>query len=169
MPGLIEVARLCGFANLRPEPQSTPDLIAGLASAARVRTLSSRQRYELIASSEDWWDRYDIVESWFEDSDAAQAALDKARSARAAETALWKWLETRRDWWARILARAAEVLEAARGCPVFRLSIRSADNREAEIGVQQDLEHEIEDLCRMCRVALFLNPRRRALEAIPYP
>jgi hypothetical protein len=113
VPGLIEVARLCGFASLRPEQKSTSDLIAGLVSAARVRTLSPRQRDELIACSEDWWDRYDIVESWFEDSDAAQAALDKARGARAAETALWKWLETRRDWWARILARAAEVLEAA--------------------------------------------------------
>jgi yecA family protein len=67
----------------------------------------------LITASEEWWDRHETIESWFEDSDAAHSVLDKARSAKSAETALWKWLETRRDWWARILARSADVLETA--------------------------------------------------------
>ena len=39
--------------------------------------------------------------------------LDKARTARSVEAALLKWLDTRRDWRARILVRAAEVLESA--------------------------------------------------------
>ena len=112
-PGLIEVVRICGFAGLRPEVKSTPDLIADLASALSVQTLPPRQHGDLIAASEEWWDRHETIESWFEDSDAAHAVLDKARSAKSAETALWKWLETRRDWWARILARSANVLETA--------------------------------------------------------
>lgn len=113
VPGLIEVARICGFTDLRPEPKSTSDLIAHLASTATVLALPPRQQGALILASEGWWDRHAIVESWFEESDEAHAVLDRARSARAAETALWKWLETRRDWWARILARSADVLEAA--------------------------------------------------------
>ena len=113
VPGLIEVVRLCGFAGLRPEVQSTPDLIADLASTRAVQALPPRQHGDLITASEEWWDRHETIESWFEDSDAAHAVLDKARSAKSAETALWKWLETRRDWWARILARSANVLETA--------------------------------------------------------
>jgi len=113
VPGLIEVVRLCGFAGLRPEVQSTPDLIADLASTRAVQALPPRQHGDLITASEEWWDRHETIESWFEDSDAAHSVLDKARSAKSAETALWKWLETRRDWWARILARSADVLETA--------------------------------------------------------
>ena len=113
VPGLIAVVRLCGFAGLRPELKSTPDLIADLASTRAVQALPSRQHKDLITASEEWWDRHETIESWFEDSDAAHAVLDKARSAKSAETALWKWLETRRDWWARILARSADVLETA--------------------------------------------------------
>ena len=113
VPGLIEVVRLCGFAGLRPEVKSTPDLIADLASTRAVQALPPRQHGDLITASEEWWDRHETIESWFEDSDAAHSVLDKARSAKSAESALWKWLETRRDWWSRILARAADVLETA--------------------------------------------------------
>lgn len=113
VPGLIEVVRLCGFAGLRPEVKSTPDVIADLTSTRAVQALPPRQHGDLITASEEWWDRHETIESWFEDSDAAHSVLDKARSAKSAETALWKWLETRRDWWARILARSADILETA--------------------------------------------------------
>lgn len=114
VPGLIEVVRLCGFAGLRPEAKSTADLIADLESTPVVKALAPRQLAALISASEEWWDRHETLDSWFEDSDAAHAVLGKARSAKSGETALWKWLDGRRDWWARILARSAEVLEAAR-------------------------------------------------------
>ncbi|MEH7830581.1 UPF0149 family protein, partial [Gemmobacter denitrificans] len=114
VPGLIEVVRLCGFAGLRPEAKSTADLIADLESTPVVKALVPRQLAALITASEEWWDRHETIDSWFEDSDAAHAVLGKARSAKSGESALWKWLDGRRDWWARILARSAEVLEAAR-------------------------------------------------------
>lgn len=113
VPGLIEVVQLSGFSGLRPEAKSTPDLVADLASPRALQALPPRQHGDLISSSKEWWDRHGTIESWFEDSDAAHAVLDKARSAKATETALWQWLETRRDWWARILARSADVLETA--------------------------------------------------------
>lgn len=113
VPGLIEVTRSCGLTALRPDPKSTSELVADLEATMGITALSPQQRGKLINDSEDWWDRYEILESWFEESDAAHAVLAKARSARTAEAALWTWLETRRDWWARIFARAADACEAA--------------------------------------------------------
>lgn len=112
-PGLIEVAGLCGLGNLRPEPATTGDLIARLAAAPRIAALSAQARGKLVNASEGWWERHHIVQSWFEESDSAQELLDQPRSPRALDSALWAWLETRRDWWARIVAHAAALLEAA--------------------------------------------------------
>lgn len=113
VPGLIDLAQLCGFFALRPETSSTADLLVRLPVAAALSTSSPKARAELIASSDELWERLDFMDSWFEDSDAAQDLLSKARNTKAAETALWKWLETRCDWWARIFARTAEVFGAA--------------------------------------------------------
>lgn len=112
-PGLIEVTELCGLDLLRPETVSTETLIANLPAVERLRSLSAQARGKLINASEDWWDRHEIVHSWFEESDHAHEALDGARSPRGVEAALWRWLETRRNFWARLVARAADVLAAA--------------------------------------------------------
>ncbi len=112
-PGLIEVAELCGFDRLRPEAVTTETLIGALPATERLRSLSAQARGKLINASEGWWDRHEIVRSWFEESDHAHEVLEGTRSPRGVEAALWRWLETRRDFWARIVARAADVLAAA--------------------------------------------------------
>jgi hypothetical protein len=112
-PGLIEVAALCGLADLRPAPRGTEDILAGLAAAARVAALPAAAFGRLVGSSRQWWDRHDILQSWFEEHDDACALILGQPDPAAAEAALWAWLEGRRDWWAGIVARAAEVLDAA--------------------------------------------------------
>ncbi len=112
-PGLIEIAELCGFDPLRAETITTEALIESLPAAARLRTLSAQARGKLINASEDWWNRHDIIQSWFEESDPAHEVLEGTRGPRGVEAALWRWIETRRDYWARLVARAAEVLAAA--------------------------------------------------------
>ena len=112
-PGLIEIAGLCGFSALRPEFVTTGALVAALPATTQLANLSAPARGKLINASEDWRDRHGIVQSWFEESDSAHDLLAAKRSPRALESALWKWLETRRDWWARIIARGADVLLAA--------------------------------------------------------
>jgi hypothetical protein len=112
-PGLLDIAENCGFTALRPEPVTTEALIAGLPGATRIAGLSAQARGKLINASEDWWDHHEIVRSWFEDSDHAHEALEGKRSPRSVDSALWKWLETRREFWARLIARGAEVLAAA--------------------------------------------------------
>jgi len=111
--GLIEVAELCGLDKLRPEAVTTEALIAALPVTDRIRGLSAQARGKLINASEGWWDRHEIVQSWFEESDHAHEVLEGRHSPRALDSALWRWLETRRDFWARLVARAADVLTAA--------------------------------------------------------
>ncbi len=112
-PGIIEVAEHCGLNSLRPESRTTEALIADLPGAEHIRNLSTQARSKLINASEHWWDRHSIAGSWFEDSDHAHEALEGEQSQSASETALWRWLETRRDFWTRIVACAADVLAAA--------------------------------------------------------
>ncbi len=112
-PGLIEVSELCGIDLLRPEVVTTETLIDALPATERLRSLSAQARGKLINASADWWDRHEIVHSWFEESDHAHEVLEGTRSPRGMVAALWRWLETRRDFWARIVARSADVLAAA--------------------------------------------------------
>jgi len=112
-PGLIDVAALCGLTELRPRQIETEALLAGLASHARVSALSPQKRGRLIKASADWWERHEIVRYWFEDSDDAQEQMERSSGPRATEAALWRWLETRRGWWAHQIARGAAMLEAA--------------------------------------------------------
>ena len=111
--GLIEVAELCGLDKLRPEAVTTEALIAALPVAERIRGLSAPAQGKLINASEGWWDRHEIVQSWFEESDHAHEVLEGRHNPRALDAALWRWLETRRDFWARLVARAADVLAAS--------------------------------------------------------
>lgn len=111
-PGLVEVAALCGLADLRPEPRDTAAILAGLGATARLAALPARERGKRVAASRGWWDRHPMVHSWFEESDAT-AALFKGTPEPEAATALWGWFEGRRGWWAQIVARGAEVLDAA--------------------------------------------------------
>jgi Uncharacterised protein family (UPF0149) len=111
--GLVEIARICGFANLRPEAKTTDDLLQDIDPETRIRAKSPQARGRLINESEFWRDRFAIIESWFEESDALSKHLETAYNIRTFETALWKWLESRRDWWARIIARSAQVMVAS--------------------------------------------------------
>lgn len=112
-PGLVDVVTLCGMTELRPTRSDTEGLLEGLASHAKVIALPSQKRPQLVNASANWWDRHQIVENWFEDSDAVHDLMDRHQSSRAMESALWKWLETRRSWWAQVIARAAATLEAS--------------------------------------------------------
>jgi len=112
-PGLIEVAEICGFSELRPETYTPEALIAALPGAKRVGGLSARERSELIDDSEDWHERHDVVGSWFEESDDVHDIMQNAHGMPPRIEALWKWIEGRRNDWAMLVARSADVLAAA--------------------------------------------------------
>jgi yecA family protein len=111
--GLVEVARLCGFTDVRPEVITTEQLVQDSDPEGRIRAKSPQARGRLINESEFWRDRFAIIESWFEESDALSHHLDTCYSSRSFDKALWKWLESRRDWWTHNIARSARVLVAS--------------------------------------------------------
>jgi hypothetical protein len=111
-PGLIEIAELCGLSALRPEAWTLASTIAALPEAAQISALSAQARGKLITASEEWYEHHPMIKSWFDDSDAAYEMISQSRGARAVQADLWTHLETKRDWWATLIARAASVLSA---------------------------------------------------------
>ena len=112
-PGLVEAAELCGFANLRPKAVTTKELVDSLPAAKLIRGLEARGRTSLINASESWWQRHEVVSSWFEQNDAAHDILEAKGVRDPSTSVLWKWLRTRRDFWALHFARGADILSAA--------------------------------------------------------
>ena len=111
-PGLIDVAARCGLTTLRPAPSDTAELLTGLSVHADVSALSAQKRGRLINASKDWWGLHELLRYWHDESDDVREVLAAAHGARAADRALWTWLETRRDWWAHQIARCAALLDA---------------------------------------------------------
>ena len=111
-PGLIDVAARCGLTTLRPATSDTAELLTGLSVHADVSASSVQKRGRLINASKDWSGRHDLLRYWHDESDDAREVLAAARGPRAADRALWTWLETRRNWWAHQIARCAALLDA---------------------------------------------------------
>ncbi len=110
--GLIDVVEVCGIRELRPTPMSVRDWIARLDPDSELSRLSPQKLGRLINSSADWPDDYDLLQSWFEDSAAVREIMIEAITPRSREAALWRHLETRREWWASLIAKTAALLKA---------------------------------------------------------
>ncbi len=111
--GLVEIAQVCDLPALRPRSQTSSDLLSMLDPEGILSARSPQARGKLINASQSWLDDHQLTDSWFEDSDTSRDVLETPRAPRAKETALWNWLETRRDWWARIITSSAMLLQAS--------------------------------------------------------
>ena len=112
-PGLVDVAEVWPGTVLRPQPGDARAILAELDPEGAIAGLSPQARGRLVGESEDWPERFGLVETWFEDTAAVRALLDAATTERAARQRVWRHLEERRGWWALQCARSAAVLRAA--------------------------------------------------------
>jgi hypothetical protein len=112
-PGLIDIAEIWGADALAPAPTKTAALVAALDADGALATLSPQALGRLVARSADWSRTNALIGTWFEDKDAVRDIVDVAQSERACINALWRYLETRRHWWATMFARGAMTLRAA--------------------------------------------------------
>lgn len=110
-PGLIEVSDLCGLGAVRPQACDLDAVLEACPAFPRIAALSARERDALVKSTKDWVDETCLQMGWFDEGDGVHEALSSAPGARAGRAALWAWLETRRAWWARIIASSALVLD----------------------------------------------------------
>jgi hypothetical protein len=113
--GLVDVAEVCGLREVRPAAMAVEDWVAHLDPAGELSQLSPQKLGRLVNASAEWPDDYDLMQSWFEDSEAVRQILNEANTPRSCEAMLWRHLETRREWWARLIAKAAAVLKAGEG------------------------------------------------------
>ncbi len=116
--GMVDKVEIWGPEALLPTGSGAGDILATIGATQALAELSQAKSRALVQASEDWPERFDHLDSWFEDSGPLREAIGRARTETGQETAVWKHLEARRDWWARILASAAAVLQGA-GDPVW--------------------------------------------------
>lgn len=109
-PGLADVAEVCALTTLRPaQDASVLAVLNAYDPENALASLDPEERATLVAASEDWPASYPMVTHWFEDNDDIFDGIEATSTAR--EHALWTWLETRRDFWASIIARTALLLK----------------------------------------------------------
>lgn len=112
VPGLVDVAQVCGLAELRPLPAPVETILELADAEGRIASLPVQARGRLIMASKHWPDQYPMLASWFEDSDETVAALERAKSRATLTRSMWGVLETRRMHWAAVIARNALLLSA---------------------------------------------------------
>lgn len=114
-PGMVDIAQIWGPDTLTPVGGDAAAILAGIGAEAALSELSDARRRALIKASGDWPERFAHMDSWFEDTGDLRAAISRARTPSGCETAVWKHLATRRDWWARVFASSAAVLKDGAG------------------------------------------------------
>lgn len=115
--GLVDVAEVCDLDDLRPEPMPVEAWIAHVDPEKSLAGPSARRFGRLVAASGEWPAAYRLIESWFESGPEVRRLLAESGTERRRETALWRHLETRRQWWAGLVARSAATLKASPGVP----------------------------------------------------
>lgn len=112
-PGLIDLVEPCGLQDLRPEPRSLRDMLDIIDPEGEIAGMAPQRLGRLVGRSADWPGRFAMLDSWFEASGEMQEMLAAAPTPAAQERAVWRHLEGRRGWWARMFMRTAETLHAA--------------------------------------------------------
>lgn len=111
-PGFIDVVAALELTGLRPTACTALDILQSLPLYAEVMQYSAQKRGRLVNESQYWWEDYELIQHWSDDSDEARRCLSEVKTETAGERALWGWLETRREWWALHIARCAVLFEA---------------------------------------------------------
>ncbi|MFT8644444.1 hypothetical protein [Gluconacetobacter sp.] len=108
-PGLVDVVDACAITALRPEHDaSIQAMLDRYDPEGDLASLDAKECETLIAASADWAALHPVIASWFEDRDDM---FDGAESSEAQAQALWKHIETQRNFWASIIARMALLLK----------------------------------------------------------
>jgi yecA family protein len=105
--GLVDIVEVTGIRGLQPKAMSVEDWIGHLDPEGTLDRLPLQTFGRLVNASADWPDEYDVVQSWFEDSSEVRQILINAITPRSRTNALRRHLETRREWWSRLIAKTA--------------------------------------------------------------
>ena len=109
-PGFLDVIEACNLFDLRPQELDLSALL-NLADPDRKIQDASAQALGRWINDDIALDYLEpLTDSWFEDTEDTREIVETARTARSIETKLWKFLDTRRDIWARRFLQTAVML-----------------------------------------------------------
>jgi hypothetical protein len=113
-PGLIDVVEIWGQPDLTPAGADAAAVLDMVDPEGEIAALSPQATGRLINRAVEEAASVGMTETWFEDNETVRALALDLRNPRKLETALWRYLDTRRAWWARHWAVVALLLRAAK-------------------------------------------------------
>jgi hypothetical protein len=102
-PGLLDFVEAVGIVGCQPAALDLDDLIALIAEDVSPAVLDQAMVADVLDDSAGWIERFDFMDSWFEDDalvDRVLAARPRARKSTKVEAILEQVLEPRRRKWA---------------------------------------------------------------------
>ena len=115
-PGLLDVVAQSGFDTLRPQTISAQAWMDHIDPCGAISQASPQKLGRLVHDRHARARLFPLIDCWFEDNETIRSLMASADSStgsagRAAETALWAYLETRRDIWAQWMLQTAAILK----------------------------------------------------------
>lgn len=109
-PGILDIIEACHLSALRPQ-QVNLDTLFDLADPERmIRDGSPQGLGRWINDSVALDCMSHLTESWFEDNREIREIMASGRTRHGTEAAIWNFLESRREPWARRFLQAATLL-----------------------------------------------------------
>ncbi len=109
-PGFLDVIEACNLFHLRPQELGLQALLDQADPNRKIQDASAQALGRWINDDMALDFLEHLTDSWFEDSEETRAIVASGRTARGIETKLWKFLEARRDIWARRFLQTAVML-----------------------------------------------------------
>lgn len=112
-PGILDIMETCDLYDLRAQVLSLQKLLEFVDPERKIQ--------DAVPQALGRWINNDMVldflepltDSWFEDSQETRKVIATAKTPRSTKTEIWKYLETRRDLWAKRFLQTAAMLKDA--------------------------------------------------------
>lgn len=125
-PGFLDVIEACNLFDLRPQELGLQALLDLADPDQKIQNATAQALGRWINDDTALDCLEPLIDSWFEDTEETREIVATARTARSIETKLWKFLETRRDIWARRLLQTAVMLRDGDRLREWRILTASA-------------------------------------------
>lgn len=125
-PGFLDVVEACNLFDLRPQELGLQALLDLADPEQKIQAASAQTLGRWINDDVALERLAHLTESWFEDTEETREIIAAGQTARGLETKLWKFLETRRDVWARRFLQTAVMLRDGDRIREWRTLVASA-------------------------------------------
>lgn len=112
-PGLIDVVEALDLHEIVPHARSIEETLQEVDTHGMLGKTTPQRLTRLGNMCADAMDRYPMTRVWFENAVEFEDILSTPHASEKIERNLWRYMATRRSWWADQCAVAAATLSAA--------------------------------------------------------